>query len=70
MVVYAQISNQSVVKLFMAGVVPAVLLAAGFLVICTIVARLRRYPSREAARASWAANNVEQMAVAASPCCG
>jgi tripartite ATP-independent transporter DctM subunit len=47
MVVYAQISNQSVVKLFMAGVVPAILLAAGFLVICSIVARYRKYPSRE-----------------------
>jgi len=64
MVVYAQISSQSVVKLFMAGVVPAVLLAAGFLVICSLVARYRGYPSRERAdfkakvratgRASWA----------------
>jgi TRAP-type transport system large permease protein len=64
MVVYAQISNQSVVKLFMAGVVPAVLLAAGFMVICSIVAKVRNYPRREAAdikvklratgRASWA----------------
>ena len=64
MVVYAQISNQSVVKLFMAGVVPAVLLAAGFMVICSIVARYRNYPSRGAVdfkvklratgRASWA----------------
>jgi len=64
MVVYAQISNQSVVKLFMAGVVPAILFALGFLVICSIVARYRKYPSREAVdvktklratgRASWA----------------
>jgi tripartite ATP-independent transporter DctM subunit len=64
MVVYAQISNQSVVKLFMAGVVPAIILALGFLVICSIVARYRNYPSREAVdwkmkvratgRASWA----------------
>ena len=64
MVVYAQISNQSVVKLFMAGVVPAILLAIGFLVVCSIVARYRKYPSREAVdwrtktratgRASWA----------------
>jgi len=46
MVVYAQISSQSVVKLFMAGVVPAILLAAGFLVICSLVARYRKYPSR------------------------
>ena len=64
MVVYAQISSQSVVKLFMAGVVPAILLAAGFLVICSIVARYRGYASRErvdfkskvraTGRASWA----------------
>ena len=64
MVVYAQISSQSVVKLFMAGVLPAILLAAGFLVICSIVARYRKYASRErvdfrskvrgTARASWA----------------
>lgn len=64
MVVYAQISNQSVIKLFMAGVIPALLLTAGFLVICTLVARYRNYPAREAAsgaaklkatgRASWA----------------
>jgi tripartite ATP-independent transporter DctM subunit len=64
MVVYAQISSQSVVKLFMAGVVPAILLAAGFLVVCSLVARYRNYPSREpvdfkakvraTGRASWA----------------
>lgn len=64
MVVYAQISNQSVVKLFMAGVMPAIVLALGFLVVCSIIARFRKYPSREAVnwatrvratgRASWA----------------
>jgi tripartite ATP-independent transporter DctM subunit len=52
MVVYAQISNQSVVKLFMAGVFPAIILALGFLVVCSIVARFRKYPSRDAV--SWA----------------
>jgi len=46
MVVYAQISSQSVVKLFMAGVMPAILLAAGFLVVCSLIARYRKYPSR------------------------
>ena len=64
MVVYAQIASQSVVKLFMAGVVPGVLLAAGFMVICTLVANKRKYPRAEAAslrqqvkatgRAGWA----------------
>src|SRR5437764_146398 len=52
------------VTLFMAGVVPAILMALGFLVVCSIVARYRKYPSREAVgwkikvratgRASWA----------------
>src|SRR5438552_2289301 len=46
MVVYAQLASQSVVKLFMAGVVPGLLLAAGFMVVCSIVARVRNYPSR------------------------
>ncbi len=64
MVVYAQISNQSVIKLFMAGVIPAIILAMGFLVVCSLVARYRKYPSREGVdfrakvratgRASWA----------------
>jgi tripartite ATP-independent transporter DctM subunit len=44
MVVYAQIASQSVVKLFMAGIVPGLLLAAGFLAICTVMARVRDYP--------------------------
>ena len=47
MVVYAQLSSQSVVKLFMAGVMPGLLLAAGFLLICTLVARVRNYPLPE-----------------------
>jgi len=64
MVVYAQIASQSVVKLFMAGVIPGLLLAGGFMVICTLVANKRNYPRAEAAsvrqkfqatrRAGWA----------------
>ena len=46
MVVYAQIASQSVVRLFMAGIVPGILIALGFLVICTITARARDYPRR------------------------
>lgn len=46
MVVYAQLSSQSVVKLFMAGIVPGLMLALGFMVICSLVARARNYPSR------------------------
>jgi tripartite ATP-independent transporter DctM subunit len=44
MVVYAQIASQSVVKMFMSGVMPGLLLAGGYLVICTIIGRLRNYP--------------------------
>ena len=51
MVVYGQIANQSVVKLFMSGVVPGLLLAGGFLVLCTLIAHRRDYPP--AARATW-----------------
>ena len=64
MVVYAQIASQSVVKLFMSGIVPGVMLAAGFLAICTIQASRRGYPRAPAStlgdrvratqRASWA----------------
>ena len=64
MVVYAQIASQSVVKLFMAGIVPGLLLCAGFLVICTLVANRRQYPRaaasslrqqvRATGRAGWA----------------
>ncbi|MCW5625607.1 MAG: TRAP transporter large permease, partial [Burkholderiales bacterium] len=46
MVVYAQLSSQSVVKLFMAGIGPGLLLATGFMLICSIVAKLRNFPSR------------------------
>ena len=51
MVVYGQIANQSVVKLFMSGVVPGLLLAGGFLVLCTIIANRRGYAP--AVRATW-----------------
>lgn len=64
LVVYAQISSQSVVKLFMAGIVPGILLAAGFLVLCTVIANRRGYDRRPpqslrdklkvTGRASWA----------------
>jgi tripartite ATP-independent transporter DctM subunit len=43
MVVYAQLANQSVIRLFMAGLVPGLLLAAGFFAICSLVARARGF---------------------------
>ena len=64
MVVYAQMANVSVAKLFFSGIVPGLLLAAGFFVICFLVARRHGYPTspptpwrgrvRATGRASWA----------------
>src|SRR5690606_21100923 len=45
--------NVSVIKLFMAGIVPGLLLAVGYMVICWLIARVRNYPSRE--RQTWKA---------------
>lgn len=51
MVVYGQLANQSVMKLFMSGVVPGLLLAGGYMVLCSVIANRRGYPP--AARATW-----------------
>lgn len=45
MVVYAQIANESVARLFLSGVLPAILLSIGFIVICSIIARRRGFPA-------------------------
>ena len=52
MVVYAVIANHSVIKVFLGGAVPALLLALGYMTICAIIARRHDYPSRP--RANWA----------------
>lgn len=64
MVVYAQMANVSVAKLFLAGIVPGLVLAAGYFGICAVLARVRNYPTlprvplrgrvRATGRASWA----------------
>ena len=64
MVVYAQMANVSVAKLFFSGIVPGLLLAAGFFLISYLVARRHGYPTapptpwrgrlRATGRASWA----------------
>lgn len=51
MIIYAVMANESVVRLFMGGVIPGLLLAAGFMVICYVIARRYNYPFR--ARATW-----------------
>lgn len=64
MVVYAQMANESVARMFFSGILPGLLLAAGFFVICSWEARRRGLPSvprvgwherlRQTRRAAWA----------------
>jgi TRAP-type transport system large permease protein len=51
MLIYAVMANISVIRLFIAGVVPALLLAGGYMAICAVIARRRNYGSRP--RMSW-----------------
>jgi len=44
LILYALISNVSIGALFYAGILPGLLLAVGFLVVCNISARLRGFP--------------------------
>ncbi len=51
MLVYAIMANLSIGRLFLAGVVPGLLLFAGFVMVCAVVARRRGYQARE--RTAW-----------------
>lgn len=51
MVIYAVIANQSLIKIFLGGIVPGLLLALGYMVICGFIAAHHGYPSRP--RSSW-----------------
>jgi tripartite ATP-independent transporter DctM subunit len=51
MVIYAVVSNQSLIKIFLGGIVPGLLLALGYMVICRFQAVRHGYPAR--APASW-----------------
>lgn len=51
MVVYAVIANHSVIKIFLGGVIPAFMLAGGYMVVCALIARRHGYPSR--AKSTW-----------------
>lgn len=53
MLVYAIMANLSIGRLFLAGIVPGLLLFAGYVVICAVIARRRNYLARE--RAPWSA---------------
>jgi len=52
MIIYAVMANESVVRLFVGGIIPGLLLAAGFMVICYLIALRNNYPFR--ARSTWA----------------
>ncbi|MDX3805814.1 TRAP transporter large permease [Bosea thiooxidans] len=49
LIIYAIMANLSIGKLFLAGVVPGLLLFAGYMVICAWVARREGYAAKEAA---------------------
>jgi len=51
MLVYAVMANLSIGRLFLAGVVPGLLLFAGFVVLCAAIARRRNYRART--RSAW-----------------
>ena len=51
MLVYAIMANLSIGRLFLAGIVPGLMLFAGFVVICALIAQRRNYQAR--ARAPW-----------------
>lgn len=52
MILYGIMANLSIVKLFLGGVGPALLLTAGYMGICAVVARRRNYRARP--RVGWA----------------
>lgn len=53
MILYGIMANVSIFRLFLGGIVPALLLCAGYMAICGWTARRRNYPAKPPA--SWAA---------------
>jgi tripartite ATP-independent transporter DctM subunit len=51
LVVYAVLANVSIARLFIAAIVPGLILAAGYMVICALIARRRNYGAEP--RATW-----------------
>lgn len=51
MVIYAQMANVSVAKMFMSGLLPGLILAAGFMVIASIIGKRRNLPAGQ--RYTW-----------------
>lgn len=44
LILYALVSNQSIASLFMAGILPGILLCTGFMLVCYFSGRLRNFP--------------------------
>lgn len=51
MILYGIMANLSIFRLFLGGIIPALMMCAGYMAICAIVARRRNYATRE--KASW-----------------
>jgi tripartite ATP-independent transporter DctM subunit len=64
MILYALVSNVSVGALFLAGVLPGLMLAAGFLLVCHLSARRRGFPATRQRRERGA---LARLALEASP---
>jgi len=44
LIIYAAVSDQSIASLFLAGLVPGLLLCAGFMIVCYLSGRIRKFP--------------------------
>lgn len=44
LIIYATVSNASIASLFLAGIVPGLMLCAGFMLTCYVSGRIRRFP--------------------------
>jgi TRAP-type transport system large permease protein len=63
MILFALSSNSSIASLFVAGILPGLLMCGGFMVVCWVVGRMRNFP-RETAKLDWLAFR-KQLAYAA-----
>jgi tripartite ATP-independent transporter DctM subunit len=63
MILFALSSNSSIASLFVAGILPGLLMCGGFMLVCWVVGRLRNFP-RETKKLDWVAFR-KQLAYAA-----
>ncbi len=53
LILYAYLANESVGRLFLAGIIPGILLCLGLMVVVSVISSKRGYRSNRAERASW-----------------